>query len=106
MSLARALLAGILFATPACTRAAPAAGAFVDESRARAVHFAVPRGGSDYFMPDSLGPGCALLDADGDGDLDAFFVQGLRAEDGGLESDAGRDRLLLQEAGGRFPRAK
>ncbi len=83
---------------------APALGpaGLTDESRAREIEFSVARGGTDYFMPDSMGPGCALFDADGDGDLDAFFVQGIRASDGKLESEAGRDRLLLQGADGRF----
>src|SRR5918995_1260925 len=30
----------------------------------------------DYFMPEMMGAGAALLDYDNDGDLDVFFVQG------------------------------
>ncbi len=77
-------------------------GGLLDASVERGIAFSIRRGGDDHFMPDSMGPGCALFDADGDGDLDAFFVQGLRGADGGLASDAGRDRLLLQGADGRF----
>src|SRR5688572_15233581 len=95
---------GLLLAL-GCSRESPppaALAGLVDESAARGVLHEARRGGSDYFMPDSMGPGCALFDADGDGDLDALFVQGIRAEDGKLESDAGRDRLLLQGPDGRF----
>src|SRR5688572_32062824 len=74
----------------------------VDESAARGLDVSVERGGSDYFMPDSMGPGCALFDADGDQDLDAFFVRGARSPDLSFESEAGRDRLYLQGADGRF----
>jgi hypothetical protein len=53
-----------------------------------------------WFMPDSMAGGCALLDADGDGDLDAFLAHGLwRA---GRPVDGGLGRLLLQTDDGRF----
>lgn len=78
------------------------AGGWVDASDALGLRVDVARGGSDFFMPDSMGPGGALFDADADGDLDVFAVQGIRAPDGAMESDAGRDRLWLQGADGRF----
>jgi len=77
----------------------------VDESAARGLAIDVARGGADFFMPDSMGPGCALFDADGDGDLDVFLVAAVRGPAGELESEAGRDRLFLQEADGRFREA-
>ena len=33
-----------------------------------------------YYLPESLGAGCGLFDADGDGDLDALFVRGHNLE--------------------------
>ena len=102
-----ALLAIGLFAATGlgCTRNSsplPAAEGLADESLARGLSVNVSRGGSDYFMPDSMGPGCALFDADGDGDLDAFLVQAVRGPAGELESEAGRDRLYLQQPDGHF----
>ena len=34
-----------------------------------------------YYLPESLGAGCGLFDADGDGDLDALFVRGHNLEE-------------------------
>jgi hypothetical protein len=52
--------------------------------------------GTNYFMPDQVGSGAALFDFDGDGRLDAYFVQ-----DGGAESGA-RNQLFHQQPDGRF----
>ncbi len=35
-----------------------------------------------YYLPEIMGPGVALIDYDGDGDLDVYFVQGARLEPG------------------------
>jgi hypothetical protein len=35
-----------------------------------------------YYLPEIMGPGVALVDYDGDGDLDVYFVQGARLEPG------------------------
>src|SRR2546428_11946773 len=34
-----------------------------------------------FYMPEIMGAGCALLDFDGDGDLDVFLVQGAPFDD-------------------------
>src|SRR5258706_15635504 len=34
-----------------------------------------------FYMPEIMGSGCALLDYDGDGDLDVFLVQGAALDD-------------------------
>jgi len=53
-----------------------------------------------WFMPDSMAGGVALVDVDGDGDLDAFFAHG-RWRDGAPIRD-GLGRLWLQGPDGRF----
>ena len=50
-----------------------------------------------HFMPDSMGPGCAVFDADGDGLNDLLVV--------GSSRDAGVHRFWRQQAAGRFERA-
>ncbi|MEO6711386.1 MAG: CRTAC1 family protein [Planctomycetota bacterium] len=94
-------LAWVLVSSCAKESATSKGVGLADESAARGLELTAARG-DDYFMPDSMGPGCALFDADGDKDLDAFFVQGARGADKRLESEAGRDRLFLQGPDGRF----
>jgi hypothetical protein len=50
---------------------------FRDVAQESGLHFQHFNGAAgDYYMPEALGPGVALLDYDGDGDLDIFVVQG------------------------------
>ncbi|MDX1382158.1 MAG: CRTAC1 family protein [Thermoanaerobaculia bacterium] len=41
-----------------------------------------------YLFPEVMGSGCALVDVDGDGDLDAYLVQGAFLEPGKGDADA------------------
>ena len=56
----------------------------------------------DYFMPESAGPGGALLDYDNDGDLDVYLVNGFRDAEGNLETNEGANRLYRQDSPDRF----
>ena len=53
-----------------------------------------------HLMPEIVGGGAALADVDGDGDLDAYLVQSGSLHDPG--SDAGRNRLYLNDGTGSF----
>ena len=50
----------------------------------------------NYFMPESVGSGLALIDYDNDGRLDLYFVQNAGAD------AASRNQLFHQQADGRF----
>jgi hypothetical protein len=52
--------------------------------------------GTNYFMPDQVGSGVALLDYDNDGRLDVYFVQGAGTSPGA------RSQLFHQENDGTF----
>ncbi len=66
------------------------------------MHDAGPVG--DYFFPQIMGAGCALLDVDQDGDLDLFFVNSA-ARPANFKPQPGRaatHRLYLQDGAGQF----
>ncbi len=55
-----------------------------------------------HYMVETMGGGVVFFDYDGDGDEDAFFIDG--GELPGYEGPAARSRLLRNEAGGDAPR--
>ena len=63
------------------------------------VHDAGAKGGFTY--PEIMGPGVALFDADGDLDLDLYFVQGGRVP-GTEYGEIRPNRLYLNDGGGHF----
>ena len=80
----------------------PVATAFVDVTREVGLDFAFDRAAAgDYFMPDSMAAGAALLDVDGDGRLDVYIVNGLWADGSGRHAE-GANRLYRQQPNGRF----
>jgi enediyne biosynthesis protein E4 len=68
------LLAGGLLILALAGAAPPLFRDASEESGLRFRHFTGSSG--EYFMPEIMGAGAALLDYDGDGDLDVFLVQG------------------------------
>jgi enediyne biosynthesis protein E4 len=103
-----ALAIGLLLGTPACKRTdtptnsapdAPAGAAdwfedVTDKVGLTFTHDCGPKG--KFFMPQSVGPGGALFDADGDGRLDILLLQTAGPGSGV------RNRLYLQTPDGRF----
>jgi hypothetical protein len=91
------------FAFCGCQRSAlPVASApssapewFADITASSGVQF-VHLAGTNYFLPDEIGSGIALLDFDNDGRLDLYFVQ-----NGGTNSSA-RNQLFHQQPEGSF----
>ena len=49
-----------------------------------------------YYLPESLGAGCGLFDADGDGDLDALFVRGHNLEE---SADTDSQNIFFRNTG-------
>jgi hypothetical protein len=83
---------------PGATASAPW---FTEEAHARGLDFTYESGArGEYLMPEIMGGGAALFDADGDGDLDAYLVQG-----GGVrvhENERRPNRLFANDGAGRF----
>ena len=70
-------------------------GPFADVTQKSGVSFVHDNGGSGrFYMPEIMGAGAALFDADGDGDLNLYLVQGGPIKEGGLPSS---DRFLRND---------
>jgi len=69
--------AGLLISTLAATAASPPKGpVFVDRAAELGLDFVHHNGRSgEFYFPEINGAGAALIDFDGDGDLDAYLVQ-------------------------------
>lgn len=93
-------------ASPEGGREATATGvdprvAFTDAARALGLDFRHDAGvDGSLFMPEIMGAGAALFDADGDGDLDAYLVNAGPHDARGR--GGGPDRLFAQRADGTF----
>ena len=87
----RALGAALFLAPAACEpSAAPRDRLFADVATQVGIQFTHENGArGKYYLPEIMGPGCALFDYDLDGDLDVYAVQS-GALDDALPGDAPR----------------
>ncbi len=88
----------LLIGVAGCRRAADVPPAwFADVTAAQGVNFIHDSGSRGrYFMPEQMGSGVAVFDADGDGRQDFYFVQN------GGASSASKNQLWLQKTTGGF----
>ena len=91
----------------AASSAADAAPWFVDVSGSVGFDFVHESGAvGSLEMPEIMGPGCAIFDADQDGDLDLYLLQGSFAYSDPGHAPAPTNVLFLRGADGRYSRAK
>ena len=78
---------------------------FTDTTRAWGVTWAHDAGRTgQFYFPEMAGPGGALFDADGDGDLDLYLVQSGRLGPDVSPADRAGDRLYLNDLRDGQPR--
>ena len=85
--------------TPATPVSAAEPAAFRDRAAELGLVFRHRNGARGrYLLPEIMGSGAALFDADGDGDLDAYLVQGADLEPGAAAAGSTvRDRLFRNQ---------
>ncbi|MEM9594251.1 MAG: CRTAC1 family protein [Acidobacteriota bacterium] len=76
---------------------------FVDRTEELGVDFRHRHFGTgEKYMPENMGPGVAILDVDGDGRLDLYFVQGAPVDPGAKVPADATARLFRQRRDGTF----
>ena len=79
---------------------------FEEQAAARGIDFHHVSGAKGrYRMPEIMGGGVALADVDGDGDLDAYFVQSGHEPSTSVPEQAPANALYLNRGDGRFAHA-